>query len=161
LRDIVSAGVTLIDRRPSGGRLFIEDVCCGKMQMAGANLVTARQLDTEGGGVRILNYGSPFSVLGIKTEGASTVLQNRNGAKSDIFGGIFYVVRDSPGPEIPALLNEHSSLSASFAEESLRPTSRYDIFLRRDPQERKLGLPAYDLPPRGFGRFVPNLIDAP
>ncbi|HEV2169865.1 MAG TPA: glycosyl hydrolase family 28-related protein, partial [Candidatus Binatus sp.] len=67
IRDVVAAGVTLLDRTPGGGRVFIEDVCCGRIQIAGPHAVLARQLDTEGGGVRITNLGSPLWILGLKT----------------------------------------------------------------------------------------------
>ena len=35
LRDIVTAGTSLLDREPAGGRVFIEDVCCGALRIAG------------------------------------------------------------------------------------------------------------------------------
>ena len=35
LRDIVTAEASLLDRGASGGRVFIEDVCCGKLRTAG------------------------------------------------------------------------------------------------------------------------------
>ena len=47
LRDIVTAGTSLLDRKPNGGRVFIEDVCCGALRIAGPAPVIARQLDTE------------------------------------------------------------------------------------------------------------------
>ena len=33
LRDIVTAGTSLLDRGAGGGRVFIEDVCCGKLRI--------------------------------------------------------------------------------------------------------------------------------
>ena len=60
LKDIISAGVALLNRRAQGGRVFLEDVCCGRMEVAGPNPVVARQFDTEGGGTRVTNRGQPI-----------------------------------------------------------------------------------------------------
>ena len=59
MRDIVSAGVVMLDRTPRGGQAVLEDVCCGPLLAAGSAPVTARQFNTEGGGVRIENRGAP------------------------------------------------------------------------------------------------------
>ena len=69
LRDVVTAGTSLLDRGPDGGRVFIEDTCCGSIHLSGPQPVYARQLDTEGGDNRIVNEGSPLTILGLKTEG--------------------------------------------------------------------------------------------
>ena len=69
LRDIVTAGTSLLDRKPAGGRVFIEDVCCGALNIAGPAPVIARQLDTEGGETRILNDGGNLTVLGSEDRG--------------------------------------------------------------------------------------------
>ena len=154
VRDVVAAGVDLMDRKATGGRLYIQDVCCGRMQIAGPQPVQAEQFDTEGGGVRIVNLGSPLRLLGLKTEGIATILDNRAGAHSDIFGGLVYMVRE--GHPLPAFLNKDGWLSASFAEESLRPNSHYDIYLAGGRIHA-----AETFPARGLGRFVPDLTDSP
>jgi hypothetical protein len=121
LRDVVSAGTSLLDRKQSGGPVFLEDVCCGKISVAGPQPVMARQFDTEGSGVRIANRGAPLSILGLKTEGVNIVLDNAEGGRADIFGGLVYMVRDGGADgAIPAFHNTNSWLSASFVEESLR-----------------------------------------
>ena len=153
VRDVVAAGVTLLDRKATGGRLFIENVCCGRLRVAGPAPVVARQLDTEGAGVRIENVGAPLAILGLKTEGIATILDNRAGGHADIFGGLVYMVRDPSGDPVPAFRNADSWLAAAFAEESLRPTSRYRLYLA--------GVPAANFPERGFGRVVPNLVATP
>ena len=132
LRDIVTAGTSLLDRGAKGGRVFIEDVCCGALRIAGPNPVIARQLDTEGGDTRILNDGSPLTILGLKTEGDGIVLDNRDGARSLILGGLLYVVRDADA-RVPAFRNTDASLFAAFLEESFRAASRYTVYLQ-DPR---------------------------
>lgn len=155
LRDIVSAGVTLLDRQAAGGRTFLEDVCCGRMQIAGTNPVLARQFDTEGTGVRIANLGSPLWLLGLKTEGIATIVENHPGARTDIFGGLVYMVRQ--GNPVPAFTNDGGWLSACFVEESLQAGSHYEVYLadRQDGASRNIAADTF--PSRGLGRFVPNL----
>jgi hypothetical protein len=161
IRDAVGAGVTLLDRKTSGGRAFVENTCCGKFQIAGPQPVIAKQLNTEGGGTRITNLGSPFSILGLKTEGITTVIDNRQGARTDVFGGLIYMVREASGTEPPAFINTDSWLSAAFAEESLRPTSRYNVYVSHGPEAPDRAVSVEGFPKRGFGRFVPNLTVAP
>src|SRR6185312_8327897 len=116
----------------------------------------------EGNGVRIVNRGAPFAVLGLKTEGIATVVDNLAGARSDIFGGLVYMVR-RPGPTtplLPAFKNEGGWLSATFAEEALRPDARYSVYLAAGAGG------AHDIevggfPERGYGRIVPRLVVGP
>jgi hypothetical protein len=154
LKDIVSAGVTLLNRRAQGGRVFLEDVCCGRMEIAGPDAVIARQFDTEGAGVRIADKGSPLTILGLKTEGISTIVDASNGAVADIFGGLVYMVRDPQGAPPPAFHAAGGQLTASFAEEVLRPENRYRTFLMQDGAT---SADAEAFPERGLGRFVIGL----
>lgn len=161
LRDIISAGTTMLDRKAGGGRAFLENMCCGLLRLTGPQPVFARQFDSEGTTTRIINRGSPLSILGLKTEGVCTVLENRDGARSDIFGGLVYVVRDGAAPSIPTFTNAGSYLSATFVEESLRTGSRYQVYVARDPADPRGPVPVTAFPQRGYGRFVPALQDAP
>jgi hypothetical protein len=121
----------------------------------------ARQFDTEGSGVRITNRGAPLSILGIKTEGVNVVLDNGGGAHSDIFGGLLYMVRDGADTAVPAFHNTDSWLSASLVEESLRAASHYQLYIGPAGGNQRQNLPVANFPQRGFGRFVPNLVDEP
>lgn len=153
LRDIVTAGTALLDRKAAGGRVFIEDTCCGALRIAGPQPVIARQLDTEGDGTRIDNDGGNLAVLGLKTEGDCTVLDNRHAAHATILGGLLYIVGE-PDPAVPAFRNQSGRLTASFVEESLRRASHYRFYLQGTGPEVRAA--AY--PPRGDGRIVPWLI---
>jgi hypothetical protein len=157
LRDIVSAGVELLNRREGGGRVRLENVCCGRMEIAGPQPVEALQFDTEGGGTRIVNRGSPLSILGLKTEGISTIVDNRDGARTDIFGGLIYMVRDPQGAPPPAFQSSGSYLSAAFAEEVLKPGNQYRVYLSHEGR----AIEAKDFPERGPGRFVTSLSAGP
>jgi hypothetical protein len=153
LRDVVTAGTSLLDRKAQGGRVFIEDTCCGKLKIAGPAPVIARQLDTEGGETRILNDGGNLVILGLKTEGDCTILENRDGARATILGGLLYIVHDAD-PAIPAFRDSGSGLWAAFAEESLRPGSQYSTYLTGSGRDAR----AADFPARGYGRIVPWLL---
>ena len=157
IRDVVGEGVTLLDRKAGGGPTSLEDVCCGRIAVAGPQPVFAEQLDTEGGGVRIQNRGGTLSILGLKTEGINTVLDNRDGARTEIFGGLVYMVRANNDVSIPAFRNDNSWLAASFAEEVLRPNARYQVYVADG--SRTIGVDRF--PERGMGRIVPDLRVAP
>jgi len=113
--------------------------------------VFARQLDTEGGDTRIVNDGAALTILGLKTEGNCTVLDNRRGANSIILGGLLYIVGDAD-PAVPAFRDANGGLVASFVEESFRRTSRYTVYLRGPA---KVDASAFRA--RGYGRIVPWL----
>ncbi len=135
LRDIVTAGTSLLDRGADGGRVFIEDVCCGKPAHRRTQPGLCPPAQYRGWrSTRIVNDGSPLAILGLKTEGVCTVLENRNGARSVIHGGLLYMVRDAD-PQVPAFINADGSLLATFVEESFRSASRYAVYLR-DPAAR-------------------------
>ena len=161
IRDVVSAGVAVLDRKAGGGRVFLDDSCCGTMTIAGPQPVIARQFDTEGGGVRIVNRGAPLSILGLKTEGVSTILDNRDGARADIFGGLVYMVHDDKGTTLPAFRNAGSRLAAAFAEESLRSQSHYNVYLAQPSAGGVTNVRPDRFPARGLGRVVPDLVAGP
>lgn len=128
LRDIVTAGATLLNRGSSGGSEFIEDVCCGPMQISGPAPVVARQLDIEWGKPYVLNHGAPLAILGLKTEGDGTVIDADGGAEVAIMGGLIYVVAQAD-PAIPAFRVNNAALTASFVEEAFAPANRYSIYV--------------------------------
>ncbi len=161
IRDVVAAGVTLLDRKQAGGPVFLEDVCCGAIELDGPASVIARQLDTEGGGVRILDRGSPLSILGLKTEGIATILGNRDGAHADVWGGLVYMVHNDGGTRVPAFRNADAWLLAAFAEESLRAASHYNVYLAGQTPQGEAVLTPDRFPTRGFGHFVPDLRATP
>lgn len=161
MRDILSAGTTMLSRAAGGGQAFLDNMCCGLLRITGPQPVFARQFDSEGTTTRIINRGSPLSILGLKTEGICTILDNREGGRSDIFGGLVYVVRDGAPANVPTFINSGSFLSASFIEESLRTGSRYQVYVGRDPGDPRGPVSVTGFPLRGYGRFIPGLVDTP
>jgi hypothetical protein len=102
-----------------------------------------------------VNQGTWLTIEGLKTEGICTIVDNRDGAQTDIFGGLVYMVRDPQGADVPAFRNQSARLSAAFAEEVLQGSHRYDVYLEQDGMPRAVA--ASTFPPRGLGRFVPDL----
>lgn len=153
LRDVVGMGVTTLKRTQHAGKAFIENTCCGLMEFDGPQGVWARQLNSEGGGTRIRNNGAPLWLLGIKTERNCTVLDGRNGAVSEILGGLLYMVR-TDGDDLPAFYNEKSKLLVSYAEEAFDEKAVYKTHLMGDAQS----VTADTLPPRGKGRMAAQLV---
>lgn len=152
LRDVVTAGATLLDRARQGGTVFIEDTCCGPLRLAGPAPVYARQLDMEFGTPRVLNAGAKLVILGIKTENPGIIVDSRAGAWTSVLGGLLYQVQDAD-PAVPAFaVAEGSRMAAAFVEESLRAASRYTLYLGGARPA-----PAAHFPERGYGRLVPWL----
>jgi hypothetical protein len=157
VRDVLGAGVVTLDRRAGGGPAFLENTCCGTIHVAGSAPVVARQLNTEGNGVRIHNNGSPLVILGLKTEGYCTAVSSESGASTALLGGLLYVVR-MPGPNpVPAFITVNANLTARFVEESLRPASHYVTYLSDRGAGGTGDVAAEAMPKRDLGRIVPLL----
>ncbi len=62
-----------------------------------------------------MNDGSPLVVPGLKTEGNFTVVNNRNCARTQILGGLLYIVQDAT-PRFP-----HSSMTAAVCSPPSAP----------------------------------------
>jgi hypothetical protein len=161
LRDTIAAGARL-RRTESGGPLFLENVCCGPLDVAGKNVVSATQLDTEGKGVRIVNDGAPLVVLGVKSEQNCTLVANRAGAQSEIIGGLLYLVHRE-GDALPAFVNDATSrLYAAYVESAYRSSAVYShhfLFTTRAGLRERLS--SQRLPARGLGRVVPGVTLTP
>lgn len=161
LRDIVTAGVTLLDRMAKGGPAALEDVCCGPLKLAGPAPVTARQYDTEGGDIRIDNAGAPLTIIGLKTEQESTVVRTSHGGRTEIMGGLVYMVGEPSLKAFPIFVNHDGHLVASFAEEILRAGHGYRTYLRTEDDGHIGSIDADTMPSRGLGHMVGLLSAGP
>ena len=164
LRDVLSAGTGLVQRGATGGVLFLENVCCGATVVAGHSAVWARQLNTEGQGVRILNDGAPMSILGLKTEQNCTAIENRAGAETEVLGGLLYIIQPTTSPR-PAFVNPPAArLVASYVETVYREGANYRVHVATGSSDAASAAPlpgsvlADELPARGRGRLVPGLV---
>ncbi len=157
LRDIIGAGVTTLKRTSTGGEAFLENTCCGTLEFSGYNGAWIKQLNTEGGGTRIINNGSPLWILGIKTEHNCTIVENKNGAITEVLGGLVYLVTP-PDKPLPAFYNIDSKLLVSYAEESFNPKATYATHIRTSKAGVTSDITADMLPKRNIARMAPQLI---
>ena len=160
VKDVVGAGLFTVTRRAEGGPAFLEDTCCGPTVFEGSAPVVARQLNSEGSGVRVTNHGAPLTVIGLKTEGFCTAILTDEGGQTDLLGGLVYVVVRNPAGDVPAFITRGGRLRASFVEESLVPTSHYRVYLSEQSGPVPVERLGSDMPPRGLGRLAPNLDSA-
>jgi len=156
LRDVVAAGIALVNRSASGGELYAENICSGPMTLAGSSGAWIRQLDTEGTGIRIVNNGSPLWILGIKTEQNATILWNGAGSQTEVMGGLLYLVQ-VPATQRPAFVNIGGRLVASYVESSYRDGATYDVQLLDQTPGAERTVLGSSSAARGLGRMVPLL----
>ncbi len=157
LADVVIGEMVAINRLQSGGEVWAENIVGGKFSFVGRNGVWMRQLNTEGKGVRIQNQGARLWVLGTKTENNMTLLENTNGAVSELFGGLAYMVH-ADGHKVPYLHNVDGRITAAFAEESFFPDAIYETFLESEKSGKTLQVKGSDMPPRHHAaRMVPQI----
>lgn len=156
LHDVVGAGVTTLKRHPEGGEVFLENTCCGLIDIAGKKGVWAKQLNTEGGLTRIRNNGAPLSILGLKTEGNCIALENTGGAKTEVLGGLLYIVQGAD-PATPAFRNVDSHITLSYVEEAFDPKNTYAVHLVDIQKDIVHKTEAKELPRRNVSRMVPGL----
>ena len=160
VRDVVTAGIALVDRAASGGPLFVENVCCGPVKVAGPSGAWLRQFNSEGSGTRITNSGSPLWILGMKIEQNATVLSNLPGSVTEALGGLVYLVVPPVTP-VPAFLNNSGRLFAAYAEASYRAGATYQAHLLDQTPGAQRTIYGNSFAPRGMGRMVPMLSAAP
>lgn len=158
LRDLITAG-TSIERTSTGGRLFLENLCCGNLIVTGTEGVWARQLNSEGGATRIVNAGSPLSILGLKVEQNCTVIENLRGAETEVLGGLIYQVQAAKLQK-PAFINHDGArLSVSYTEEAYIAGSNYlEHVVQTGSMRPQSVVTAAQLPARGkLARLMPGL----
>jgi hypothetical protein len=113
-----------------GGKLFIENLVGANMTFTGQK-VWARQLNPEGSTfTHITNDGGDLYILGLKTEGSSIVLNNRNRARTTVMGGLIYPSTTIADRTRPMFINNESSLSLSLPESCYITDGFYDVWVR-------------------------------
>jgi hypothetical protein len=115
-----------LETRPGTGDVFVEDWCCGSMNIDHTNVYVS-QLNNESTDMpKITNNGGTLVVLNLKTEQPSQVAYSLDGAKTEVLGGLIYPVQG--GPTTPMYRTEDASLGAYHRE--LGPS--YPHFLEKD-----------------------------
>lgn len=98
----------------SGGKVFIENVCCTDQFLPRPNCygfkgqkVWARQINPERADPEVINEGSQLWVLGFKTEGRGTGFHTSVGGSTEVLGGVVNI----GGEGKPFIVNDESSVS--------------------------------------------------
>jgi hypothetical protein len=99
--------------RAKGGQLFFEDFVTHNLVLSNQT-VWARQLNVENEGTHVINERGDLWVLGYKTERGGTLLETRNGGRSEILGGFSYTT--TAGKLAPMFVTNNSSVYSFFNE---------------------------------------------
>jgi len=96
------------------GDLFVEDVCGGPWEIRNQR-VWARQLNAEQPTTKIVNDGGQLWILGLKTERPGTLIETRNGGKTELLGGFCYA---TGGPKTEPMFIVDNAAAAFVIGES-------------------------------------------
>ncbi|HEY2344062.1 MAG TPA: glycoside hydrolase family 55 protein [Chthoniobacteraceae bacterium] len=101
------------------GDVFLEDVSAGKVRIGAGTSVYARQLNVnDKTDTKIINDGGNFWVLGLQSENDGTLIESRNGAKTQVDGAVVETGAAKMKP--PCFVITDSAFSATVAESGLR-----------------------------------------
>ena len=102
------------------GDVFIEDVTGNRWAFSDGQRVWARQLNAEGepdandlSVPKILNDGADLWVFGLKTEDASTVIETRDGGRTELLGGFIFPTGPLDG-DTPVFLVDNAEATFSY-----------------------------------------------
>lgn len=112
LRSVADCDLTFTEKA-TGSRLFLEDVVTHNLRL-NQQQVWARQLNVENEGTHVTNDRGSLWVLGYKTERGGTLLETRNGGRSEILGGFSYTT--TAGKLAPMFVTNNASVFAFFGE---------------------------------------------
>ncbi len=122
---------------PGAGDVYFEDCCQSGIELVKGQHVWMRQFNPEyGDKPKIINSGADLWILGIKTEGYSTMIVTRDGGRTEIIGGMAYA---NQGHDAEALFINFapSSFTASLGEWVLRSQRFEDILVEQKGDQVK------------------------
>ena len=138
---------------PGAGKLFLEDVVLGTLNLNYPHSVWARQLNIESldaTRTKITNKGGTLWILGLKTEGKGTVINTSAGGKTELLGTLIYPVQEFTEEEKkqPAFVNNESSQSLIYSLSVYGANRNYDIQVEETRSGVKRQLMSKDMPGR-------------
>jgi len=157
IRNVLTSSGEAYRNSVTGGKVFIEDVTMSGWEF-NQQQVWGRQVNTELPETNIINNGSDVWLLGLKTEKEGSVLENRNGGRTEILGGLIYP--SGGGNRIPvdrpAFINDESQLSIAGMGESRYRVGSYEILVEdtRDGVTEQI-LNNFSFTQRGTGILFP------
>jgi hypothetical protein len=127
--------------------------------------VWARWINPERAEPQVLSLGSDLWVLGFKTEYEGPQFLLKQGSRTEILGGVMNISAGTVDDSIQAVINEDSSLRATFYTTNLRPSEAGKYFTNVI-LDRQLDLFKYlrwELLPKRTGNqvFVPLYLSTP
>lgn len=148
---------------PGAGELYLDDVGLNVVTFKHTPAVWARQLNTEGSGdkPRITNDGTKLWIMGIKTEGNSTIIETKNGGQTEVFGTLFYPATSVPVGR-PALINDESDMSAIVSYSNYEQNGFFTNWVRETRYGVSRELAVSNVPGRTLPLYVgtrPSLPD--
>jgi len=148
------------DGKTVSGPLFVADVTGHPYYFGPGQQVWARQINPEDNDTMIVNDGGDLWVFGIKVEGYGTVVETRNGGRTEVLGGLLY---HSWNPKAnrgaPAFSAVNSGLAVSYATTVFTDDRRTDLQVRARRGDRVDELRAAGLPGRTKGVVVPLAVE--
>ncbi len=148
------------DGRTISGPLFVTDVTGHPYYFGPGQQVWARQINPEDNDTMIVNDGGDLWIFGIKVEGYGTVVETKNGGRTEVLGGLLY---HSWGPKAnrgaPAFSSVDSDLSVSYATTVFTEDRRTDLQVRAQRGDRVDEVRAQGLPGRTMGLVVPLAVE--
>jgi hypothetical protein len=130
------------------GDVYFDDCCQGGLEFVKGQHVYMRQFNPEyGDKPKLINSGADLWILGIKTEGYSTMIVTRDGGRTEIIGGMAYA-NQGHDPEALFINFAPSSFSCSIGEWVLR-SQRFEDLLVEQRGDRVKALRYDQVPPRG------------
>lgn len=138
---------------PEAGKLFLEDVVLGTLNLNYPHSVWARQLNVEssdGAPTKITNKGGTLWILGLKTEGKGTVINTSLGGKTELLGTLIYPTQEFTEEEKKqaAFINNNSSHSLIYSLSVYGANRNYDIQVEETRNGIKRQLLSEDMPGR-------------
>jgi hypothetical protein len=142
------------------GPVFFEDMqTCGIFR---STKVWARQWNPEGCAKppdpfvdpKILNDGSDVWILGLKTERPTTIIETKNGGRTEVLGSLIYPVHPVPA-DMPAFINRDSSHSLSFVIYAHKAGASHQIIIEETRGGETKQLKKSQVLPRAQGSMVP------
>jgi hypothetical protein len=118
------------------GDLFVEDVV-GQLSIVYPQNVWARQLNTENVNPQLRNVAGKVWVLGMKTEGAFTVLDASKGSQTEILGAAFGPLKDVPA-DIPVALINNAQVSLSYRVTGSNSSGAFNYLLNIKEKQNKV-----------------------
>jgi hypothetical protein len=123
----------------SAGDLYLEDVGIEPLVIQPSQHVWARQFNNEYGGTKVVNNGGTLWLMGMKTERGGTVVETKNGGRTEFLGTLLYPSRAIAQDE-PAFISRDSQVALIYGQNVYCPNCGYAIQVEetRNGQTRQL-----------------------